>query len=94
MGSIAPLLGLLGTVTGMINTFHVIRLYGTGNPRIMSGGISEALVTTMLGLTVAIPVMVMHTFLNCRVDSIVNDMEAKAVALTNIICRQHMSNTG
>ena len=94
MGSIAPLLGLLGTVTGMINTFHVITLYGTGDPRMMSGGISEALVTTMLGLTVAIPIMVMHTFLNCRVDGIVNDMEEKAVALTNIICRQHVSDHG
>ena len=52
---VAPLLGLLGTVTGMIETFQMITLFGAGDPRIMAGGISEALVTTMLGLTVAIP---------------------------------------
>ena len=88
MGAIAPLLGLLGTVTGMISTFHVITLYGTGDPRMMSGGISEALVTTMLGLAVAIPIMLMHTFLSRRVDHIIGDMEEKAVALTNIIHRE------
>ena len=88
MGAIAPLLGLLGTVTGMISTFHVITLYGTGDPRMMSGGISEALVTTMLGLSVAIPIMLMHTFLSRRVDHIIGDMEEKAVALTNIIYRE------
>ena len=88
MGAIAPLLGLLGTVTGMISTFHVITLYGTGDPRMMSGGISEALVTTMLGLAVAIPLMLAHTFLSRRVNHIVGDMEEKAVALTNIIHRE------
>ena len=88
MGAIAPLLGLLGTVTGMISTFHVITLYGTGDPRMMSGGISEALVTTMLGLAVAIPIMLMHAFLSHRVDTIAGDMEEKAVALSNIIYRQ------
>ena len=88
MGAIAPLLGLLGTVTGMITTFHVITLYGTGDPRMMSGGISEALVTTMLGLSVAIPIMLMHTFLSGRVEHIVGDMEEKAVGLSNIIRRE------
>jgi biopolymer transport protein ExbB len=88
MGAIAPLLGLLGTVTGMISTFHVITLYGTGDPRMMSGGISEALVTTMLGLAVAIPIMLLHTFLNRHVEHIVGDMEEKAMALTNIIHRE------
>lgn len=88
MGAIAPLLGLLGTVTGMITTFHVITLYGTGDPRMLSGGISEALVTTMLGLSVAIPIMLTHTFLSRRVEHVVGDMEEKAVALTNIIYRQ------
>ena len=61
LAAIAPLLGLLGTVTGMINTFHVITCHGTGDPRMMSGGISQALVTTMLGLAVAIPIMLCHT---------------------------------
>lgn len=88
MGAIAPLLGLLGTVTGMISTFHVITLYGTGDPRMMSGGISEALVTTMLGLAMAIPIMLTHTFLSRRVEHIVGDMEEKAVALSNIIHRE------
>jgi len=88
MGAIAPLLGLLGTVTGMISTFHVITLYGTGDPRMMSGGISEALVTTMLGLAVAIPIMLTHTFLSRRVEHIIGDIEEKAVALSNIIHRE------
>jgi len=87
LAAIAPLLGLLGTVTGMISTFHVITLYGTGDPRMMAGGISEALVTTMLGLAVAIPIMLAHTFLSRRVDHVIGDMEEKAVALTNIIAR-------
>ncbi len=85
LGAVAPLLGLLGTVTGMIETFRVITLYGTGDPKLMSGGISEALVTTELGLAVAIPIMLMHTLLNRRSDSIVGKMEEKAVQLTNIL---------
>ncbi|BBO85465.1 biopolymer transporter ExbB [Desulfosarcina ovata subsp. sediminis] len=88
MGAVAPLLGLLGTVTGMIETFQAITLYGAGDPRMMSGGISEALVTTMLGLAVAIPIMLVHTFLRRRLEHIVGDMEEKAVALSNIICRE------
>lgn len=88
-GAVAPLLGLLGTVTGMIETFRVITLFGTGDPKLMSGGISEALVTTELGLAVAIPTMLFHTFLARRVHSIVGDMEEKAVTLTNIIHKEH-----
>ncbi len=84
LAAIAPLLGLLGTVTGMINTFHVITLYGTGDPRMMSGGISEALVTTMLGLAVAIPMLMAHTWLNRAVDRNISEMEEKAVTLVNI----------
>lgn len=85
LAAIAPLLGLLGTVTGMIDTFHVITLHGTGDPRLMSGGISEALVTTMLGLTVAIPLMLSQTLLSRAVDEKIGEMEEKAVALVNII---------
>ncbi len=85
LAAIAPLLGLLGTVTGMIDTFHVITRHGTGDPRMMSGGISEALVTTMLGLTVAIPIMLAHTLLNRAVDKRIGQMEEKAVALVNIV---------
>ncbi|KZN50920.1 MotA/TolQ/ExbB proton channel family protein [Pseudoalteromonas luteoviolacea] len=63
---VAPLLGLLGTVTGMINTFQAITLFGTGDPKLMAGGISTALVTTVLGLVVAIPTVFLYTVLNTR----------------------------
>jgi len=85
LAAIAPLLGLLGTVTGMIDTFHVITMHGTGDPRMMSGGISEALVTTMLGLSVAIPIMLSHTLLSRAVENCVGMMEEKAMALINIV---------
>ena len=63
---VAPLLGLLGTVTGMINTFQAITLFGTGDPKLMAGGISQALITTVLGLVVAIPTVFLYTLLNTR----------------------------
>lgn len=85
LAAIAPLMGLLGTVTGMINTFHVITYYGAGDPRMMSGGISEALVTTMLGLTVAIPIMLFHTLLSRRVETQISIMEEKSVAFVNMV---------
>ncbi|MBT8342605.1 MAG: biopolymer transporter [Desulfatitalea sp.] len=85
LAAIAPLLGLLGTVTGMIDTFHIITLHGTGDARLMSGGISEALVTTMLGLSVAIPLMLSQTLLNRAVDNRIGEMEEKAVALVNMV---------
>jgi biopolymer transport protein ExbB len=88
LAAIAPLLGLLGTVTGMINTFHVITYYGAGDPRMMSGGISEALVTTMLGLTVAIPIMLVHTLLSRRVETQIGQMEEKAVSFVNMVFKQ------
>lgn len=91
LAAIAPLLGLLGTVTGMIATFHVITHFGTGDPRMMSGGISEALVTTMLGLSVAIPIMLAHTLLNRAVDKRIGQMEEKALALVNSV---HKSRNG
>jgi len=85
LAAIAPLLGLLGTVTGMIDTFFVITQHGTGDPRLMSDGISVALVTTMLGLYVAIPIMLVHTLLSRAVDNRIAQMEEKAVALINIV---------
>jgi len=88
MGAVAPLLGLLGTVTGMIETFRVITVFGTGDPKLMSGGISEALVTTELGLAVAIPIMLVHTLLSRRADHILGDMEKQAVGMTNLIARE------
>jgi biopolymer transport protein ExbB len=88
LGAVAPLLGLLGTVTGMIETFRVITLFGTSDPRLMSGGISEALVTTELGLAVAIPIMLLHTYLARRVDHIIGEMEEQAVHLTNLLVEE------
>lgn len=79
----APLLGLLGTVTGMINTFQAITLFGTGDPRLMAGGISEALVTTMLGLVVAIPlVLLTSALINMakRIGEIVEQQSAGLIA--------------
>ena len=87
-GAVAPLLGLLGTVTGMIETFRIITLFGTGDPKLMSGGISEALITTELGLAVAIPIMLLHTVLARRVDHISGEMEEKAVHLTNLLVEE------
>ena len=80
LGAVAPLLGLLGTVTGMINTFDIMSLFGNTDAKLMSGGISEALITTQLGLAVAIPILLLHHFLERRVDAIVGDMEEKSVA--------------
>jgi len=87
LAAIAPLLGLLGTVSGMINTFHAITIHGTGDPRMLSGGISEALVTTQLGLMVAVPVLILHHFLERRVDALIGDMEEKSTALTVIMLK-------
>ena len=80
---VAPLMGLLGTVTGMINTFQAITLYGTGDPKLMAGGISQALVTTVLGLTVAIPPTLLHTIVSGRsrrVSQIIQEQGAGIIA--------------
>ena len=81
--AVAPLLGLLGTVTGMINTFKMITLFGTGDASSLSGGISEALITTELGLVVAIPSLVAHAMLNRKAQSIMANMEKLAVVFVN-----------
>jgi biopolymer transport protein ExbB len=85
LGMVSPLLGLLGTVTGMIATFQMITLYGTGDPKIMSGGISEALVTTEYGLIVAIPIILAHGYLQGKIDAIINALEEKSITLVNAI---------
>ena len=80
---VAPLMGLLGTVTGMIKTFQAITLYGTGDPKLMAGGISQALVTTVLGLTVAIPTTLLHTIVSGRsrrVTQIIQEQAAGIIA--------------
>ncbi|GBC62338.1 flagellar motor protein MotA [Desulfonema ishimotonii] len=88
LAAVAPLLGLLGTVTGMIHTFQGITVFGTSDPRMMSGGISEALVTTQLGLAVAIPITIIHHFFDRRVEKIIGDMEEKGTALVTVLIRR------
>jgi len=78
---VAPLLGLLGTVTGMIQTFQAITLYGAGDPQTMAGGISQALVTTVLGLVVAIPTVFLHWLASSRAKRIENTLEETASGL-------------
>jgi biopolymer transport protein ExbB len=79
----APLLGLLGTVTGMIKTFKLITIVGTGDARNLSSGISEALITTKWGLIVAIPTLIMHALLNRKAKGVVGSMEQSAVGFIN-----------
>ena len=78
---VAPLLGLLGTVTGMILTFQAITLFGAGDPKLMAGGISQALVTTMLGLCVAIPTVFLHALIAGRSKRIIEVLEEQATGL-------------
>ena len=78
---VAPLLGLLGTVVGMIGTFQMITLYGTGDPRMMAGGISTALVTTVLGLVVAIPLTLLHSFLQGKAKTLIQVLDEQAAGL-------------
>ncbi|WP_347329625.1 MotA/TolQ/ExbB proton channel family protein [Marinimicrobium locisalis] len=85
IANIAPLLGLLGTVIGMIKVFTAIMIEGTGNAGVLAGGISEALITTAAGLTVAIPAMILHRFFQRRVDTIVVTMEEEAVKLVDAL---------
>jgi biopolymer transport protein ExbB len=84
----APLMGLLGTVTGMINTFKLITIFGTGDAKQLSSGISEALVTTEFGLIVAIPSLIMHALLNRRAQGVMANMERMAVAFVNGLSRK------
>ena len=79
--AVAPLMGLLGTVTGMIKTFQVITLYGAGDPKMMAGGISQALMTTVLGLVVAIPMVLLHTVVSGKSRKIVNILQSQSAGL-------------
>jgi biopolymer transport protein ExbB len=83
LGGVAPLLGLLGTVTGMIHTFEMVTVFGTGDAKLLSGGISEALVTTETGLVIAVPVLLIHAYLSRRAKTIVSALEQTAVGLAN-----------
>jgi biopolymer transport protein ExbB len=87
IAAISPLLGLLGTVTGMMRTFKAITTAGIGNPAAMAGGISEALITTAAGLIVAIPALVAYRYLRGRVDALVIQMEKESLRLVQAIDR-------
>ena len=82
---ITPLLGLLGTVIGMIKVFSALQLEGTGNAAVLAGGISQALITTAAGLTVAIPSLFFYRFFVRRVDELVIEMEQEAIKLVDVI---------
>ncbi|WP_220463563.1 MotA/TolQ/ExbB proton channel family protein [Sediminihaliea albiluteola] len=85
IAAIAPLLGLLGTVVGMIKVFAEIMAQGTGNASALAGGISEALITTAAGLCVAIPALVMHRYFSGRIDGIVVGLEQETIKLVNAL---------
>ena len=86
--AIAPLLGLLGTVTGMIKTFQAMMIYGAGDPQLMAGGISEALVTTMLGLIAAIPLLILHSFCASLARGVQGTLEEQSAG----IVARHVEN--
>lgn len=85
VATITPLLGLLGTVIGMIKVFAEIQLAGVGNAGNLAGGISEALITTASGLTVAIPALIAHRYFIRRVDALVVNMEQEAIKLVEVV---------
>jgi biopolymer transport protein ExbB len=87
IAGIAPLLGLLGTVAGMIRVFDVISAAGVGHPNALAGGISEALITTAAGLTVAIPALVFHSYFVNKADGLVLEMEKHSMRLLSILKR-------
>ena len=90
VSAVAPLMGLLGTVTGMIKTFQVITLYGAGDPKMMAGGISQALMTTVLGLVVAIPMVLLHTIVSGQSRKIINILQSQSAG----IVAQHSERNG
>jgi len=93
IAAVAPLLGLLGTVTGMIATFDVITEFGTGDPKLLSGGISVALITTQIGLIVAIPILLIGNLLSGWSEKIKHDMEKSALRITNIYEDTRLANS-
>jgi len=86
---VAPLMGLLGTVTGMIKTFQVITLFGAGDPKMMAGGISQALMTTVLGLVVAIPMVLIHTFVSGQSRKIINILHSQSAGIVATHSEKH-----
>ncbi len=88
IAAISPLLGLLGTVVGMVNVFEAITSQGVGNPAVLAGGISEALITTAAGLIVAIPALIGYRYLRGRVEALVIRMEKEAITLVEALHRK------
>jgi len=89
LGAVAPLLGLLGTVTGIIKTFAIIKTTSNNNPALLAGGISEALVTTATGLIIAIPILLIHRLLTARADKLISDAEKNAATLLNALVEEN-----
>ena len=89
ISAVAPLMGLLGTVTGMIKTFQVITLYGAGDPKMMAGGISQALMTTVLGLVVAIPMVLIHTVVSGQSRKIINIIQSQSAGMVASHSEKH-----
>ena len=87
IASVAPLLGLLGTVSGMVTTFTSITIFGTGDPQSLAKGISEALLTTQSGLIVAIPVLFLHNHLSKKANHIMNGFEKNITKLINVLSK-------
>jgi len=85
VASISPLLGLLGTVVGIMKAFNEIVLYGVGNPGVLAGGISQALITTIAGLSVAIVSLVFYRYFRRKVDTIVVEMEREAIKMVDVL---------
>jgi len=92
ISAVTPLLGLLGTVVGMIKVFTVITAQGVGNPSVLAGGISEALVTTAAGLTIAIPTLICHRYFRRKIDDLVITMEQEALKLVEVMHGQRETN--
>jgi biopolymer transport protein ExbB len=89
ISAIAPLMGLLGTVTGMIETFQAMTLFGTGDPQVMAGGISAALMTTVLGIVVALPMLFLHSIVNGMSQKIVHVIEEQSAGIIAVHAEQH-----
>ena len=94
IAAVAPLLGLLGTVMGMIKGFAEIMAQGTGNASVLAGGISEALITTAAGLSVAIPALVMHRYFVGRIDAIVIGLEQETIKLVDAMHGENIDDVG
>jgi len=91
IASITPLLGLLGTVTGMIRVFYTIASRGIGEPSALAGGIGEALITTAAGLTVAIPSLIFYNYFLTKVDSLLSDLEEASLETMEILLEERRS---